>query len=194
MVLINEINEYLRMMTPEIMAVHKTARDGFAARFPELESIILVPADYCRAVLAIGNEPEVENLAQKLSWLPNISVMSVTVAFSASHGDTLSKKDFLEVERACTDVLDLEAKRAQMLEFLEKHMHTIAPNTMALVGATTCAKLISAAGGLIELSRTPAGNIQVLGAQKKALHGLSSASAGLHRGVLAEAEIVKNAP
>lgn len=56
-------------------------------------------------------------------------------------------------------------------------MHIIAPNTMALVGATTCAKLISAAGGLIELSRTPAGNIQVLGSQKKALHGFSTANA-----------------
>ena len=46
-----------------------------------------------------------------------------------------------------------------MLEYLERRMHIIAPNTMALVGATTCAKLISAAGGLVELSRTPAGNI-----------------------------------
>lgn len=91
-------------------------------------------------------------------------------------------------------MLFLEEKRTQMLEFLEKHMHTIAPNTMALVGATTCAKLISAAGGLIELSRTPAGNIQVLGSQKKALHGLSTASAQLHRGHLGEINMVKNAP
>lgn len=72
------------MLGPEIMAVHKTARDGFMGRFPELESIILVPADYCKAVLAIGNEHEVENLASKLSWLPNTHIMSVTVAFSAS--------------------------------------------------------------------------------------------------------------
>ena len=85
--------------------------------------------------------------------------MSVTVAFSASQGATLSKKDNAEVEQACHDVLYLEEKRNEMLEFLERHMHTIAPNTMALVGSTTCAKLISAAGGLIELSRTPAGNI-----------------------------------
>jgi len=61
--LIIEINEFLRVLAPEIMAVHKSARDGFINRFPELESIILVPADYCRAVLVIGNEPEVQNLA-----------------------------------------------------------------------------------------------------------------------------------
>lgn len=141
------------------MAVHKTARDGFIQRFPELESIILVPADYCKAVLAIGNDQQVDNLASKLSWLPNTHIMSVTVAFSASQGALLSKKDYADVEQACLEVLYLEEKRNAMLAFLEKHMHTIAPNTMALVGATTCAKLISSAGSLIELSRTPAGNI-----------------------------------
>ena len=62
-VLINQINEYLRMLGPEIMAVHKTARDGFIQRFPELESIILVPGDYCKAVSAIGNNDQVDNLA-----------------------------------------------------------------------------------------------------------------------------------
>jgi RNA processing factor Prp31 len=51
------------MLGPEIMAVHKTARDGFIQRFPELESIILVPGDYCKAVLAIGNNDQVDNLA-----------------------------------------------------------------------------------------------------------------------------------
>ena len=73
-------------------------------------------------------------------------------------------------------------------------MHVIAPNTMALVGPSICAKLISAAGGIVELSRTPAGYIQVLGAQKKALHGMSTATAQLHRGHLGEVPMVTRAP
>ncbi len=99
--MINKINEFLRIIGPEIMNVHKTARDGFMARFPELESIILDPLDYCKAVLNIGNSLEVDNLAQKLKWLPNTHIMSVTVAFSASPGEVLSKKDFADVEQAC---------------------------------------------------------------------------------------------
>lgn len=83
------------------MAVHKTARDGYSGRFPELESIILVPADYCKTVLAIGNDEEPQNLVAKLSWLPSTAVMSVTVAFSASQGAILAKKEFADVERAC---------------------------------------------------------------------------------------------
>ena len=46
-----------------------------------------------------------------------------------------------------------------MLSFLEKQMHVIAPNVSALVGPSICAKLLSAAGGIVELSRTPACNI-----------------------------------
>lgn len=81
-----------------------------------------------------------------------------------------------------------------MLDFLERKMHIIAPNTLAIVGATVCSKLISSAGGITELSRTPAGNIQVLGSQRKALLGMSSAQANLHRGHLGDLDMVKNAP
>jgi len=64
-----------------------------------------------------------------------------------------------------------------MLSYLENKMHLIAPNTCAIVGSSITAKLISSAGGIQELSRIPASNIQVLGQQKKNLNGLSTASA-----------------
>ena len=73
-------------------------------------------------------------------------------------------------------------------------MNVVAPNTMALLGATLTAKMISAAGGIVELSRTPASNILVLGSQRKALHGFSTQSLGLHRGHLGESSMVTNAP
>ena len=38
-------------------------------------------------------------------------------------------------------------------------MILLAPNTTNLIGATVCAKIIAAAGGLYELSVTPACNI-----------------------------------
>ena len=91
--------------------MHKTARDLFQERFPELESIVLDPVHYARVVQAIGNSDRVDNsqLSTKLAgWLSNTAVMSVTVAFSASPGSTLSRKDFLEVERACDEIIFLD--------------------------------------------------------------------------------------
>ena len=124
------------------------------------------PVDYAKCVQAIGNSLRVplETLTSKLSdWLKADAVTSVTVAFSASPGVTLSKQDFQEVDRACEEIIFLESKRQILLTFLEQRMHVIAPNTMALVGPSICAKLISAAGGIRQLSITPACNIQVLG-------------------------------
>jgi U4/U6 small nuclear ribonucleoprotein PRP31 len=81
-----------------------------------------------------------------------------------------------------------------ILAYLENRMHYIAPNVNELLGCSVTAKLISAAGGISELANTPAGNIQVHGAQKKSLQGMSTASLNLHAGYVSEVPMVKNAP
>lgn len=42
-------------------------------------------------------------------------------------------------------------------------MHIIAPNVSAILGTRVAAKLIAAAGGISDLVKIPACNIQVLG-------------------------------
>lgn len=64
-----------------------------------------------------------------------------------------------------------------MLNYLENRMTLIAPNVSAINGTRVTAKLIASAGGIHELARIPACNIQVIGSQKKVLNGLSTASA-----------------
>ena len=89
--------------------------------------------------------------------------MSITVSFSASTGRLLSDKELQEVIKLCDEVISLDDDKQKMLNFLENKMTLIAPNVSAIVGTRVAAKLIAAAGGIIELSRIPAGNIQVLG-------------------------------
>lgn len=52
-------------------------------------------------------------------------------------------------------------------------MQLVAPNLCELVGSLIASKLISAAGGLKELSSMPACNIQVMGGQRTAQIGLN---------------------
>jgi U4/U6 small nuclear ribonucleoprotein PRP31 len=73
-------------------------------------------------------------------------------------------------------------------------MHIIAPNVTEIIGPKVTSKLVSAAGGIEELSRIPACNVLVIGSERKALNGLSAAQAGIHRGYLYDLEMVKNAP
>ena len=129
-----------------------------------------------------------------MNWLPNSTLMSVTVSFSASTGRQLSDKELAEVMKHCEDVVSLDHDKSRMLNYLESRMALIAPNVSAINGTRVTAKLIAAAGGIQELARIPACNIQVLGAQKKALNGLSTASAQLHRGYLQEVDIAATAP
>jgi|LauGreDrversion4_2_1035121.scaffolds.fasta_scaffold332496_2 U4/U6 small nuclear ribonucleoprotein PRP31 len=85
--------------------------------------------------------------------------MSITVSFSASTGRLLSDKELQEVIKLCDEVISLDDDKQKMLNFLENKMTLIAPNVSAIVGTRVAAKLIAAAGGIIELSRIPAGNI-----------------------------------
>lgn len=77
-------------------------------------------------------------------------------------------------------------------------MEKIAPNLSAVVGTGPAANMMGAAGGLVALSRMPACNVQVLGAKKKALSGMSAAvaarSGDLHAGYVFAAEIVQQTP
>ena len=90
--LIVTTNDYLKHIDNDILIVHKTLRDAYATKFSELESIILNPYDYAKAVRLIANANDISKVIESLAWLPNSTLMSVTVSFSASSGKPLNDK------------------------------------------------------------------------------------------------------
>ena len=81
----------------------------------------------------------------------------------------------------------------KILEFVENSVKRIAPNLSEVVGITIASKLISAAGGLEELSRIPACNIQVMGSKKAANLGQSKQGQSEYYGYFGELPEVKKA-
>ena len=74
-------------------------------------------------------------------------------------------------------------------------MRVIAPNVQAfLESANLTARLVAAAGGIKALAETPSGNIEVMGAIKRDAGGLSTQHAKLHRGIIAECNLVSSTP
>ena len=49
----------------------------------------------------------------------------------------------------------------QITRFVESRMHQIAPNLSAAIGSEVAARLMGVAGGLLNLSKMPACNVQV---------------------------------
>ncbi|CAB4492981.1 unnamed protein product [Rhizophagus irregularis] len=177
----------------EILVVHKFIRDHYAKKFPELESLVLNPLDYTRAVKAIGNEMDLTKVDLR-SILPSATVMVVTVTGSTTNGQKLTDEESMIVSDACDMALELDAAKRKILEYVESRMTLIAPNLSAIVGSTTAAKMLGQAGGLLALCKMPSCNVMLLGVQKKTSTGFSSASTPRHTGYLFQSELIQRTP
>lgn len=102
-------------------------------------------------------------------------VVAVKVAARDSNAGLkeISLKDLNQAISGATFVLELYESLEKLVHYVETRMFKVAPNLCEVVGKTIAAKLISAAGGLHELARTPACNIQVIGSKKRVNLGLA---------------------
>ncbi|EHH59884.1 hypothetical protein EGM_10103 [Macaca fascicularis] len=175
----------------ELNIIHKFIRDKYSKRFPELESLVPNALDYIRTVKELGNSLDKcknnENLQQILT---NATIMVVSVTASQQ----LSEEELERLEEACDMALELNASKHRIYEYVESRMSFIAPNLSIIIGASTAAKIMGVAGGLTNLSKMPACNIMLLGAQRKTLSGFSSTSVLPHTGYIYHSDIVQSLP
>ena len=92
--------------------------------------------------------------------------MSLNVAYAAAvknNGFLKEGEDKQRLSQCIYELLKLNDHKMELLLFLEGTIKTVAPNVCEIIGTKITAKLVSSAGGITELSRIPACNIQVLG-------------------------------
>ncbi|KAK9797074.1 hypothetical protein WJX73_003006 [Symbiochloris irregularis] len=177
----------------EIGSVHGFMKDKYRAKFPELESLVHHPIDYARVAKAIGNEMDI-TLVNLEDILPQATIMVVSVTASTTSGKPLSEEDLGRLLETADAALQLDDDKAAILKLVQLKMHQVAPNLSMAVGTEVAAKLMGVAGGLDALSRMPACNIQVLGAKRKSLAGLSSSSAQPHQGFIFACDLIQGTP
>ncbi|GAB4824063.1 hypothetical protein N2152v2_011109 [Parachlorella kessleri] len=177
----------------EIGIVYNFIRDKYRTKFPELESLVRNPLEYAKVVQAIGNEMDV-TLVDLDRLLPPASVMVVTVTATTTSGRPLSDENLRQVLEACQLAQQLEEDKALILRLVQQKMDRIAPNLSAAVGTEIAAQLMGVAGGLLNLSKMPACNVQVLGAKRKTLAGFSSTAAQPHQGFIFGSDIIQQTP
>eukprot|EP00887_Chlorella_sp_A99_P004777 scaffold4.g4777.t1 len=179
----------------EITIVYNFIRDKYrrVPKFPELESLVHHPLDYARVVQLIGNEMDVTELDLE-RLLPPATVMVVTVTATTTSGKPLSGEDLGKAMAGCEMALQLEADKAAILGLVQQQMDRIAPNLSAAVGTEIAAQMMGVAGGLLNLSKMPACNVQVLGAKRRNLAGFSSAAAQPHQGFIFASDLIQQTP
>ena len=93
--------------------------------------------------------------------LPQATIMVVSVTASTTSGQPLAAEALQKVLDAATIALQLDEDKALILQLVQQKMHKIAPNLSTAVGTEVAARLMGVAGGLINLSKMPACNVQV---------------------------------
>ncbi|RQM18244.1 hypothetical protein DD237_000094 [Peronospora effusa] len=187
-------NDLMVQIDDEIEAVHRFIAEIYAAKFPELDSLVPNALDYARVIKAIGNEMDLTVVDELPKLLPSSAVIGISVTGSGTSGKPLGPQDLKTCMEACDEVLSLEKDKNMILRFVESRMKYLAPNVSQLVGTRIAALLIGLAGGVAELARIPACNLQVLGQEKKVLSGFSSAAALKHTGVLFFSDLAQSVP
>jgi U4/U6 small nuclear ribonucleoprotein PRP31 len=206
--LLVQANSTLLDLEAESVAVYKVMKEGYSVRFPELATFELSSIQYARVILLLASEdPEVvcadtygdlksfgldtSRITAGNTGLPNATVMIISVTAATTKGRPFTPEEWKSVREIAVSLVGMERVRKSILKFIESRMEKLAPNVTALVGVEVASQLVGSAGGIVQLSRIPAGNIQVIGnGGRKHLAGLSSASVGLHSGFIAEAPLM----
>lgn len=179
----------------EISIIHKFTRDKYSKRFPELESLVPGAMEYVSTVKELRNDLDGAKNSEILQqFLTPATIMVVSVTASTTQGHFLSKEESDCIIEACDIALELNRYKLRIYEYVESRMSFIAPNLSVIVGASTAAKLMGVAGGLTNLSKMPACNILVVGAQRKTLSGFSTTAILPHTGFVYYCEVVQNTP
>ncbi|KAE8911101.1 U4/U6 small nuclear ribonucleoprotein [Phytophthora fragariae] len=187
-------NDLMVQIDDEIEAVHRFIAEIYAAKFPELDSLVPNALDYTRVVKTIGNEIDLTLVEELPKLLPSSAVIGISVTGSGTSGKPLEPEVLKTCMEACDELLSLEKDKNMILRFVESRMKYLAPNVSQLVGTRIAAQLIGLAGGVAQLARIPSCNLQVLGQEKKVLSGFSSAAALKHTGVLFFSDLVQSVP
>ncbi|CEL98412.1 unnamed protein product [Vitrella brassicaformis CCMP3155] len=191
--LIEQCNQLVGTIDSEIMNIHKFIKDVYGKKLPELEQIVYSPLEYIAIIKRVGNETDLTQIDLS-DLLPNTVIMAVTVAASMTTGSPLPPSELDKVMGAAEEALHLAECRKDVLLYLESKMSLMAPNLTAILGSALAARLLTQAGGLLNLSRMPAQNIMLIGSQKKASVGFSTATAGNTVGLIFQSDLVLGTP
>ena len=196
--LIIQSNKHLSNLANEMSRAHGDLCAAYKPKFPELEELVVDPIKYKNAVRVIGNEMDITKVNDGLNeFLSSNQIITISVSSSTTAGRPLTPEELDSVDRAATYMEEIAEVQQELTRFVESRMESLAPSVCALIGASIAANMLGLAGGLAELSRIPACNLQVLGQVKQTATsraGLSSIATKPHTGILADGDLVKSVP
>lgn len=162
-----QINEISNLINHEIIQIHTFIKIHYSNVFPELESLILNPIDYCKIIILIKQDlSNIKNYEQDLKLITTNEKVLVIImsALQYSQNQTsLKESQFDRILEACFLINELNDVLIDLSKFISNKLSKFAPNVSAIIGPITTSQLLIATGSLRSLSLTPSCNIPSLG-------------------------------
>ena len=188
---LEKANKYIIILNKSISEGISILKNLYSSYFPELPTIVTNSNQYVKTIKVIEENKSLlkkesktglKQLTKELSFLPNNVLMALTFMLSSSNVlnsdnnniNTIDNSSDINIKNNYEKILELFSQKNTLLNFISNNMKYLAPNLTLLLGAEISAKLVTEAGGLQELARTPSGNILNMGRHELNLEGFST--------------------
>lgn len=167
-------------------------REWYGWHFPEMGKIVTDNVQYAKTIKIMGTREKAAGQDFSGTLEEDIEARMKEAAV-VSMGTEISEDDLSNISELCNQVIDLSEYRAQLYDYLKARMNAIAPNLTVLAGELVGARLIAHAGSLINLSKSPASTVQILGAEKALFRALKTKHETPKYGLIYHASLVGQA-
>ncbi|KAI9840438.1 MAG: Nucleolar protein 58 [Thelocarpon superellum] len=148
-------------------------KEWYGWHFPEMGKIVNDNVAYSRVILAMGMRSDAVDV-DLAEILPEEIEAAVKAAAEVSMGTEITSIDLDNIKALASQVVSFTEYRQTLSSYLSARMTAIAPNLTTLVGELVGARLIAHAGSLMNLAKSPASTIQILGAEKALFRALKT--------------------
>jgi len=176
----------LDQMDKDLNTFAMRVREWYSWHFPELRDIVKDNIMFARAAAYIQDKTSLfsssEDEEKKEDKMPGLieivgdeeTAKAVVTAARTSMGMDCSSVDMVNIINFTQRMVKLAEFRKNLSMYLTDKMSVVAPNLSALIGDTVAARLISKAGSLTNLAKSPASTVQILGAEKALFRALKT--------------------
>lgn len=176
----------------ELNTYSMRVKEWYGWHFPEMGRILNDNLAYARVIRSMGMRTNASK-ADLSDILPEEIETAVKAAAEVSMGTEITTDDLDNIQSLAEQVVEFTEYRALLSGYLSARMVAIAPNLSALVGDLVGARLIAHAGSLMNLAKSPASTIQILGAEKALFRALKTKHDTPKYGLLYHASLVGQA-
>lgn len=167
-------------------------KEWYGWHFPEMGKIVNDNLAYARIILKVGMRTNTSN-SDLSEILPEEIETAVKAAAEVSMGTEITEEDLDNIQLLAEQVVGFTEYRLQLSSYLTARMLAIAPNLTELVGELVGARLIAHSGSLMNLAKSPASTIQILGAEKALFRALKTKHDTPKYGLIYHASLVGQA-